>query len=183
MMPIPVINCYYIYYDFSWISQNFDLPKISCLSTKSSYCILFYLPICISNMGQLCQNYKIPSQNRKALSSLQVARCIDALSIKDFRIRSEALHKTLQLPTWVRYEICTIWKSCKIFSKLCWSNLPFICKGFQVSNMASTIDKFSIFFCQLPISLVTPFENPQRWMGQNTFPILLLNDDNMIEEE
>ena len=28
----------------------------------------------------------------------------------------------------------------------------------------------------------TPFENPQRWMGQNTFPILLLNDDNMIEE-
>ena len=23
----------------------------------------------------------------------------------------------------------------------------------------------------------TPFENPQRWMGQNTFPILLLNDD------
>ena len=26
----------------------------------------------------------------------------------------------------------------------------------------------------------TPFENPQRWMGQNTFPILLLNDDNMI---
>ena len=29
---------------------------------------------------------------------------------------------------------------------------------------------------------VTPFENPQRWMGQNTFPILLLNNDNMIEE-
>ena len=28
----------------------------------------------------------------------------------------------------------------------------------------------------------TPFENPQRWMGQNTFPILLLDDDNMIEE-
>ena len=28
----------------------------------------------------------------------------------------------------------------------------------------------------------TPFENPQRWMGQNTFPILLLNDDNMIGE-
>ena len=28
----------------------------------------------------------------------------------------------------------------------------------------------------------TPFENPQRWMGQNTFPILLLNDDNMIKE-
>jgi hypothetical protein len=30
--------------------------------------------------------------------------------------------------------------------------------------------------------LITPFENPQRWMGQNTFPILLLNDDNMIGE-
>ena len=29
---------------------------------------------------------------------------------------------------------------------------------------------------------LTPFENPQRWMGQNTFPILLLNDDNMIGE-
>ena len=29
---------------------------------------------------------------------------------------------------------------------------------------------------------ITPFENPQRWMGQNTFPILLLNDDNMIGE-
>ena len=28
----------------------------------------------------------------------------------------------------------------------------------------------------------TPFENPQRWMGQNTFPILLLNDHNMIGE-
>ena len=28
----------------------------------------------------------------------------------------------------------------------------------------------------------TPFENPQRWMGQNTFPILLLNDDKMIGE-
>ena len=31
-------------------------------------------------------------------------------------------------------------------------------------------------------SLHIPFENPQRWMGQNTFPILLLNDDNMIGE-
>ena len=29
---------------------------------------------------------------------------------------------------------------------------------------------------------ITPFEKPKRWMGQNTFPILLLNDDNMIEE-
>ena len=28
----------------------------------------------------------------------------------------------------------------------------------------------------------TPFENAQRWMGQNTFPILPLNDDNMIGE-
>ena len=27
----------------------------------------------------------------------------------------------------------------------------------------------------------TPFENAQRWMGKNTFPILLLNDDKMIE--
>ena len=32
------------------------------------------------------------------------------------------------------------------------------------------------------LSAVTPFGNPQRWMGQNTFPILLLNDDNMKEE-
>merc|ERR1712051_37791 len=31
-------------------------------------------------------------------------------------------------------------------------------------------------------SVVTPFENPQRWMGQNTFPILVLTDDNMIGE-
>ena len=29
---------------------------------------------------------------------------------------------------------------------------------------------------------LTPFKNPQRWMGQNTFPSLLLDDDNMIEE-
>ena len=29
---------------------------------------------------------------------------------------------------------------------------------------------------------ITPFENAQRWMGKNTFPILLLNDDNMIGE-
>ena len=28
----------------------------------------------------------------------------------------------------------------------------------------------------------TPFENAQRGMGKNTFPILLLNDDNMIGE-
>ena len=28
----------------------------------------------------------------------------------------------------------------------------------------------------------TPFENAQRWMGQNTSPILPLNDDNMIGE-
>ena len=28
----------------------------------------------------------------------------------------------------------------------------------------------------------TPFENSQRWNGQNILPILLLNDDNMIEE-
>ena len=34
----------------------------------------------------------------------------------------------------------------------------------------------------LLMKLYTPFENPQRWMGQNTFPILLLNDDNMIGE-
>ena len=32
------------------------------------------------------------------------------------------------------------------------------------------------------VTVYTPFENPQRWMGQNTFPILLLNDDNMIGE-
>ena len=32
------------------------------------------------------------------------------------------------------------------------------------------------------LSRPTPFENSQRWMGQNTFPILLLNDDNMIGE-
>ena len=29
---------------------------------------------------------------------------------------------------------------------------------------------------------ITLFENAQRWMGKNTFPILLLNDDNMIGE-
>ena len=34
----------------------------------------------------------------------------------------------------------------------------------------------------LSLSLFTPFENPQRWIGQNTFPILFLNDDNMIGE-
>ena len=36
---------------------------------------------------------------------------------------------------------------------------------------------FSLFWPQN-----TPFENAQRWMGKNTFPILLLNDDNMIGE-
>ena len=34
----------------------------------------------------------------------------------------------------------------------------------------------------ISLKTYTPFENPQRWMGQNTFPILLLNDDNMIGE-
>ena len=29
---------------------------------------------------------------------------------------------------------------------------------------------------------LTPFENAQRWMGKNTFPILFLNDVNMIGE-
>ena len=28
----------------------------------------------------------------------------------------------------------------------------------------------------------TPFENTQRWMDKNTFPILLLNDEYMIGE-
>ena len=28
----------------------------------------------------------------------------------------------------------------------------------------------------------TPFENAQRWMGKNKFPILLSSDDNMIGE-
>ena len=28
----------------------------------------------------------------------------------------------------------------------------------------------------------TPFENAQRWMGKNTFPILLFNNDNMLAE-
>ena len=32
------------------------------------------------------------------------------------------------------------------------------------------------------IVLLTPFENAQRWMGKNTFPILLLNDNKMIGE-
>ena len=41
----------------------------------------------------------------------------------------------------------------------------------------ATCDKYVYFRC-----LITPFENSQRWMGQNTFPILLLNDDNMIGE-
>ena len=31
-------------------------------------------------------------------------------------------------------------------------------------------------------SQITPSENAQRWMGKNIFPILLLNDDNMIGE-
>ena len=31
--------------------------------------------------------------------------------------------------------------------------------------------------------IITPFENAQRWMGQNTFQILLLNVDNMIGEQ
>ena len=44
-------------------------------------------------------------------------------------------------------------------------------------------------FCKRKLSLkvqfnhmFTPFENAQRWMGKNTFPILLLNDDDMIGE-
>ena len=31
------------------------------------------------------------------------------------------------------------------------------------------------------LTYITPFEKAQRWMGKNTFPILLLND-NMIGE-
>ena len=52
----------------------------------------------------------------------------------------------------------------------------------NVRNQASVekdLQTSSVYFY---IELHTPFENPQRWMGQNTFPILLLNDDNMIGE-
>ena len=34
----------------------------------------------------------------------------------------------------------------------------------------------------ITVSRLTPFENAQRWMGKNTFPILLLTDDYMIGE-
>ena len=34
----------------------------------------------------------------------------------------------------------------------------------------------------LMLESITPFENAQRWIGKNTFTILLLNDDNMIGE-
>ena len=34
----------------------------------------------------------------------------------------------------------------------------------------------------ITVSRLTPFENAQRWMDQNTFPILPLNDDNIIGE-
>ena len=36
--------------------------------------------------------------------------------------------------------------------------------------------------CSSVVRYGTPFENAQRWMGQNTFLILPLNDDNMIGE-
>ena len=45
-----------------------------------------------------------------------------------------------------------------------------------------TTKSFSFQASKCDLISCTPFQNPQRWMGQNTFPILLLNDDNMIEE-
>ena len=46
-------------------------------------------------------------------------------------------------------------------------------------------EAFGVFSAGLSahiLVLCTPFENPQRWMGKNTFHFLLLNDDNMIGE-
>ena len=63
----------------------------------------------------------------------------------------------------------------------------------SIFNVKSSIDKTSLFSITLTfidhftlniddIKESTPFENAQRWMGKNTFQILLLNDDNMIGE-
>ena len=156
----PVIFCYCIYYDFLWIySTGRILICLKYHAFPQSHLSAFfftYLYAFMCNVGQLCQNYKIPSQNRKTLSSLQVARCIDALSIRYFRIRSEALHKTLQLPSWVRYEICTIWKSCKIFWKLFWYNLPFICcVVFGFPTWHPQLINFQYFFVSFVFLLFT----------------------------
>ena len=59
-------------------------------------------------------------------------------------------------------------------------------KMYKVPNPKYSFD-IAIFVSKFKIELFvcnsyTPFKNPQRWMGQNTFPILLLDDDNMIGE-
>ena len=54
---------------------------------------------------------------------------------------------------------------------------------FWCSSHKAQFERFTDQHFLLLLSFLgTPFENPQRWMGQNTFPLLLLNDDNMIGE-
>ena len=70
----------------------------------------------------------------------------------------------------------TIIRKCRVGRKrtfvLGWGTIQILCNHWN-----GWVGSENGHFC-----LLTPFENPQRWMGQNTFPILLLNDDNMIEE-
>ena len=67
---------------------------------------------------------------------------------------------------------------------ICGLNRQNICSVFtrrKVHQNQNASSEIIPIHCALVLK-VTPFENPQRWMGQNTFPILLLNDDNMIGE-
>ena len=49
----------------------------------------------------------------------------------------------------------------------------------RINEMSQYYYHFTVLYTE---TVYTPFENAQRWMGKNTFPILLLNDDNMIGE-
>ena len=55
------------------------------------------------------------------------------------------------------------------------------CRTFKQTNIL-LFWTWKFDFCWSSRLPYTPFENAQRWMGKNTFPILLLNDDNMIGE-
>ena len=54
---------------------------------------------------------------------------------------------------------------------------------YGIKNLAGHIDVGQLYDASTDTRIPgTSFENAQRWIGQNTFPILLLNDDNMIGE-
>ena len=64
----------------------------------------------------------------------------------------------------------------KVYTPKRWVGyLVFVMLVIQANERLETADT-------LEDKMFTPFENAQRWMGKNTIPILLLNDDDMIGE-